>query len=255
MLSIFSTLREAFYLWLRNFWWVTVVTLVSGVPDLFWKDFSQQNHPTASGALRLVWFLETLLSLILNTAGSAAILGLLGKSAEQDAWTAIWSSIQENTWTLFRLFLLILLIVMIPVVVVSFLAAYLARVGPLIALVLAFFYFIFIKYALANPLVVVEKMNAWQALKRSWELTRGHFWYVGGCYLFIGGSIWMITWLVTSPSSTRFHEMPWPVQVFLQLIEPIWMISAWCMYLRIREVEGDPVLLGNLMDETPEEER
>ena len=71
-------------------------------------------------------------------------------------------------------------------------------VTKLISFLLLGIYLLLIKYALAHPLVVVEKMEASPALSRSWKMTKGHFWYVAGCYLFIGISVLLIRWVVYS---------------------------------------------------------
>jgi hypothetical protein len=99
---------------------------------------------------------------------------------------------------------------------------------------------------LAQPLVVAEQMNARDALYRSWEMTKNHFWYVAGCYLFLGLSTALVNWLlahiVSSASSAGGYGMLSADQLrklCLHMIQPMWIISAWCMYLEIKALEAE----------------
>jgi hypothetical protein len=72
-------------------------------------------------------------------------------------------------------------------------------------------------------------------------MTKGHFWYVLGCYLFLVLLAGLFQWLVTSPApvehtgvnlaglSSHFGE---------KLMDAMWVVLSWCMYLRIKEEEN-----------------
>jgi hypothetical protein len=180
-------------------------------------------------------------SLVLDAAKAAAVLGLLRRGPQENMeYEAIWKSVKTYTWTLVRLSILIGLIAML--LAIPF-ALVMRIVGPskFIILFLTTFYFFLVKYALADPLVVMENMNAVNALKRSWEMTKGHFWYVLGCYLFLWLGGWLITWAILLPVDAPDSSMGWawlPVHLGARFIDSSWLILSWCMYLRIKEAEA-----------------
>jgi hypothetical protein len=249
MLSVTSTLRETFWLWAQKFWVVLAISLVTGIPKVLLDGSSalikslkllDGSHPTG---LALAAFGALLLSPLCSVLNSAAILGLLAKSEQITAWFAIRNSIEANTWTLYRLFWLLALIVVLLFLPFVWLVRLFGS-AKIITLFVVGLYLIFIKYALADPLVVAENMGAVAALKRSWKMTKDHFWYVAGCYLFLGLSNWligwMLKWMVTSPFNVGGYRMlaaDQLVALCLHLIQPMWIISAWCMYREIKALD------------------
>lgn len=101
---------------------------------------------------------------------------------------------------------------------------------------------VMLKYALADPLVVVEELKAMSALSASWRMTKNRFGYVFGCYFLLAIAIGTIYFL--SGYGTRwFHAPIWKApssEVFFRLMDTIWYPLPWIMYLRIREA-GDPI--------------
>lgn len=184
--------------------------------------------------------------ILLDATRAAGILGLLRRQAlGKTAVLAVWSSIKTCTWTLFRLNLLIGIIAVVVLGCIGWIM-HLLGLGKTGLLIVVGFYLVFIKYALADPLVVVENMGARNALQRSWEMTKGYFWFVAGCYLFLGLGDWLINWTMALPLlGGADYGTNWvgvPGEFGLELIDSTWIILSWCMYLRIKEVEASPPL-------------
>ncbi len=81
-----------------------------------------------------------------------------------------------------RLFLLLGGIGVLVAIPFVFVMRLLGHVG-VVVIFMQISFLLFAKYALADPLIVYEKMGARAALRRSWEMTRGNYGYVGACYL------------------------------------------------------------------------
>ena len=178
---------------------------------------------------------------MLEATKAAAILGVLRRDSPQStALGAANSSIQKYTWTLLRLMILIGLTFIPMLVLISIVVRVLGANKYAVVFALGF-YLVLIKYALAYPLVVIENLKARDALWQSWEMTKGHFGYVLGCYLFLGLSQWLIRWTISSPINGSDSGLSWAwilVQFCLMLIESLWIVLSWCMYLRIKEVDS-----------------
>ena len=71
-------------------------------------------------------------------------------------------------------------------------------------------------------------------------MTRGHFWYVGGNCLFLGGAAWLIHYMIGTHVRGNGAVMT-GVTIVLNLgycvFSQLWVILLWCMYLRIKETE------------------
>jgi heme/copper-type cytochrome/quinol oxidase subunit 4 len=191
------------------------------------------------------------LCLLLDAAKIAALLGLLRRdSLQKTALEAVRNSIKKYTWTILRLMFLIGL-TFIPFALVIYIVVNLLGAHKYVIIFGMGFYLVLIKYALAYPLVVTENLKAGDALWQSWEMTKGHFRYVLGCYLFLGLGLWLIRWTITSPVNDPGFGLSWAwmlVQFCLMLIELLWIVLSWCMYLRIKEMGTQPL---SVFQETP----
>lgn len=239
MLSISSTFREALLLALKYFWLLVVLAIMTKLPAIFMNVFwisPKHSDPIAT----LVSFAVLLVGVILDAANRAAVLALLTQtSGEVSVWRPIWNNIQDFTWTLFRVSLLLVGVAILLLIPVCLLIKLFGS-GNLVTVFATAMFLIFAKYALADPLVVLENMGARAALKRSWEMTRGHFWYVAGCYLFLGGMMWFAEWLVEPPLHDRQASMAGAslmIHFCFALADNIWIIIAWVMYHRIKTEE------------------
>ncbi len=86
-------------------------------------------------------------------------------------------------------------------------------------------------------------MGPWQAICKSWRMTRGRFWYVGGNFLFLGSAMWLMSYLLHLYVSYDSWIM---VGVFLILnqgyatVGQALILLCWCMYHRIKALERKP---------------
>jgi hypothetical protein len=242
VLSVFDTLKETLLLWVRNFWYLVVLVLVIGTPVFVFEHYDHFPRHSQLSAIALLFGLIGLFStFVLIPAKAAAILGLLRReSPRETVFAAVCSGIHKHTWTLLRLMILIGL-TFIPFGLIISIVVHLFGANKYVLIIGMGFYLVLIKYALAYPLVVVDNFNAGDALWRSWTMTKGHFWYVLGCYLFLGLGQWLIHWTITSPVNSADSGLGWawlPVQFGLMLIDALWIILSWCMYLRIKETDA-----------------
>jgi hypothetical protein len=234
MLSIFSTFTEALLLGVRNFWFLVALTLVTQTPGILFEVFGETPKHSLSPVVIVLMLAELLIPLALSAANIAAILGLLkNRATDVGVWTSAWRNMQMYGTTLLRLSLLLIGVAFLVLIPFGIL---IKLVGPaqVITVLRSACFLIFAKYALAGPLVVNENMGARAALKRSWEMTRGHFAYVGGCYLFLGGLMVSPLEGQTISASGITYIL---IKYLLELGQSLWTILAWCMYLRIKEAE------------------
>jgi hypothetical protein len=187
--------------------------------------------------------------LLTRSIASASLLGVL-KTAPDDGpvWPTVRASLRRYIWPLLILALLLSIIACLIVVPFSFLIAFFGirmtnatYLFGFLGFLFAVLYLVFAKYALADPLVVVENMNPLAALGKSWRMTRGRFGYVIGSYVFVGTAEYFLT-----ASFQHFEVMGtfgWSDavdQVIGSLFACYWILLAWVMYVRIRESETTP---------------
>lgn len=220
---------------MQNFWSIVLLVLITRTPFILLPSFIHHREIFLSLAIGIG-------GIFLINAKAAALLGILGRhSLGQNSWKAGWSSALTHTGTLFRVTLLLGLY-SIPILLVIGVIARIFGHSQFIGLVGMALFLIFLKYALADPLVVVENWSAVEALRRSWKMTKGHFGYVAGCYLIMGGAEWLVTWGLSSPVPEAGSGFNWGwivTRLVLSLVETTWVILSWCMYLRIKEADEE----------------
>ncbi len=203
---------------------------------------------THSSVFFLVSFPMDVVLLIISAMQSAVILGIL-KSPENETgiWPVALSSIRNYTWPLIRLALLLMLAVWVFVIPISMVVAFSGKtlISPhnyvfhVLFVFLAILYLAFIKFALAEPLIVVENMRAIDSLKKSWEMTKGRFGYVFGCYVFLGTAEYFAQQLLDHfASSASFGVVNLINHIINGLVGCLWVLMAWCMYWRIKGHEA-----------------
>ena len=260
--SIISTLIEAVRLVQRHARLVFVLTLICGVTAIAIQLIATEivpsiprKGPIPPDQAGMMWFFFLasfamgLVAMALSIAAHAAILGMLKTPAlGSEAWPVIMNSIRRYMWRLFILGLLLGLIAGAITIPFSFLiftfgfhSGHSSYVVAFISMMAAIVYLIFAKYALADPLIVAENLNPLDALGRSWQMTRGRFGYVVGCYVFVGTAEYFLTQLLQHFERTSIHTFTWlnVVDVFLKaLISCYWIFLSWVMYTRIKATEA-----------------
>ena len=198
--------------------------------------------------------LMVLIDIAIAAMVAAVILGVL-KAPSPAGWLTIKVSIRSYTWRLIILSILLAIIACLVTIPFSFIIAFYGfsatEHGPGIVahnyfidfmiMLMAILYLLFVKYALADPLIVIEGMGPLAALKRSWQMTRGRFGYVLGCYVFLGTAEYFIGALLRNYESP--HRFTWVKAIELLITSVLtcyWILLAWCMYWRIKQADAPP---------------
>jgi hypothetical protein len=114
------------------------------------------------------------------------------------------------------------------------------------AVAMAILWMIFLKYSLADPLVVVENCYAWEALRQSWYMTRNHVTYVAANYIVLGSTLVLIGRAVDYylPDGWLGYLVFDLYQLPLNIMQIIWVSLAWAMYRRIKVADANPGALS-----------
>ncbi len=252
MLSVYSTLKETVLLWLRNFWSFTVISLVLGSLEIGAEpllDEVAKLHVLLGigAAIGMIAF-----HLFLSAVRAAAILGLLkGQRTQEPGWISLYEGVKNNTWTLMQMMVLIALLA-VPLILLFFLLnlmlsdSFGIAGGGIAVLIGVTLYLALLKYALADPLIVLEDRDAWDALEQSWVMTRGFLWYVIGCYLVLGLLQLGVTLGIGSFSATFKGPGTWLLELTPSIFAPLWIVMGWCMYFDIRKTRRSDFPVGTL---------
>lgn len=260
--SVLKTLRESCQLWVRYWKLLTIISMIVVVPAIITRyinlwltpDPSNEHlhshvHEAAIQSLlaAIVTLILSILLFIVASMKTAAILGVL-KDPQSDIWAAIKGSIQEYTWTLIKVQILLSLLAWIVVIPVSIIIALGGQTvtssnNYFLQIIFVFFaiiYLVFIKFALVQPLVVVEGRRARESLKISWQMTRGRFGYVFGCYVILGAVEYFLErWF----GGFDLVSLGWIIlsSIVNALFGCLWILLGWTMYHQIKSVEAEGV--------------
>jgi hypothetical protein len=265
-LSIISTLVEALRLGLRYRWLILWLALVSDIPTTVMTTMLEQfavpptTNPSAqetaqtainAAMMGLFTLLFVLINIVITAMTTASLLGVLKSHPPASAiWPTVKTSIRSYTWPFVILSILLSIIacvITIPFTIVIALFGFesIAHGPPgvvghsyfieFIVVLMAILYLIFVKYALADPLIVIENMPPLAALKRSWQMTRGFFWYVLGSYVFLGTAEYCVGSIFQDFEPSK--SVNWVKLVhflFDSIVQCYWLLLAWCMYRQIK---------------------
>jgi len=247
--SVLSTLKEALNLWVRHLailipaaFVIALPTHIFGLLDYIFD--ADPLHP--AGLIILGNIAAPILRIISEGVGIAAVLNILFRGANENRSNAIQQGINDYALSLMGVDIWLGLIAMVLFVPV-FALIFVFRGSPLWGLLVVALAVIFLKYALAKPLVVAENMKAWPALAASWQMTRSRFGYVLGCYLIFGVIEGLLQYGINFLHASI--AILWPITFSVDVIDTYPIIIAWVMYLRFRAgeetlpvVEVEPVL-------------
>jgi hypothetical protein len=205
-------------------------------------------HPYLSFGLT---FFEIVISLVVGVIITAALLGVLKAAPfEGSMWPIIKRSIKTYTGVLVRLSIILMLVgVIVTIPLSTFMAYWIAdshHMAMRIAImIITIFQLVLIKFALANPLVVVEGKSALGAIAGSWRMTSGRFLYVLGCYLFLGTGDYLISEVFEWLGPGIFHVIDIVAALVGGLWFCLWELTGWCMYWRIKaKIEEQPEIVA-----------
>ncbi len=231
-MAILQTLKEALLFYVRYFWLVILAAALSVIPSVYDRELIDSQVYSNGYLMLLVLLVRIVISLSVFALQDAVILGLLSRPpGRMDTRTIILKTIENYFWTLFRLECLIGMLAMAVSMLGLQIVERLFGHIKFFFFILPFINLIFMKYALAAPLVVVESLGAWIALWQSWKMTKGHFGFVAGCYIIIAGANWLVWHVGIKPELL--------VDVCNYAFDPFWIIVSWCMYKRIKALENE----------------
>jgi hypothetical protein len=246
-LSVFETMREMLRLSTKHFRLLVVIGTVQATPSLASGIVVYLGATLGMKYLAFLALPILIITLILQAVCRAAVLGVLSAPAPELALTSMRTAIRTRTWTLVRVSILLALIAIpIELLSVCFAAMFagfkLPGIFAFISIMLGVLFLIFLKYALADPLVVTKGTNATESLKASWQMTCGHFGYVMLCYLLLGGVLAVIQHLTPKLTSYVTAELILAAIYTLAsaVLSTTWIVLAWVMYKRIIEADALP---------------
>ena len=249
MLSVVLTFQKVFLLIARCFWTVISITLTSRLLQEILGREAERIPKHSRSPLVFLGLSAILVSFVLGAMSDAALLGILKKPESEVTFALrIFLSIKKYTWVLFRLSLLIGIIAVVLLIPFSLFSLWLRL--RLFEVAFAVMYLVLLKYALAYPIAVNEDTTAYVALKRSWEMTKGRFWYVVFCYLIMGVGGYMLqillqsNWMDARFSFTGFFIIK---LIVLGFVDSLWIVLGWQMYREIKDVPTSEI--ATRMDE------
>jgi hypothetical protein len=240
-LSVLSTLKDTLVLWMQHFVFFVLLAIFLELPESVIShrprgDLSFYN--VAKGAEGFI------VPIILQAIGAAATLSFLVRQSADKDWIVVARGVFRYTGQLVGVQVFIALasiLVFAPAFGIFWELETAFDISIIWVFLIEGLFVIFLKYALANPLVVAENLKAWPALSASWRMTKNRFGYVFGCYLIFGVIDGLIRDRVENLSSP--YWMRPEIGLLLRLLGTYWFVLPWVMYLRIKAAdEAGPVV-------------
>ena len=194
-----------FHLFKKNFWLITKIVFVIVAPFEVFKTLSV-GQAVGDWQLSLGLFtLNRMCDVLITPALFYALLKVMH--------TGVAPGINEAyRWGLSK----------IPkLAVADFLALILTLIGFVLLIVPGFI--LSLGFVVVSPVAIFEKGSAVNALRRSWELTKGHRWNILGASFVLGLLIWVINGAITGAAGLcHLNGITfWPVDVAAQIIADI----------------------------------
>jgi hypothetical protein len=197
-LSILATLKGTFFLWKKHLGFFLLLAFFVNLPDSIFTHVGRRDDFTLWNVLNGA--AVRVFPIIFQAVGMAATLSLFRAPSGEAKWLVMVRGVHRYTGQLVGVQLLITVIALAIFLPVGAFVIFIRLFSPFwLALIVALNYLlllVMLKYALANPLVVIEEMKAMPALSASWRMTRNRFGYVFGCYFLLAvaiGAIYFLT--------------------------------------------------------------
>ena len=250
MSSILFTLKEAAYLWVRNFWYIALISLVIdapivGINTVVAAHLRPGSTPHPGSSLAWVSLALLLFIAIFSAIKMAAILGLLRRRLTgQGPAASILNSVASSTGRLFLVEILLCLLGL-PIMLVGGFAMKL--MGPLhiiLKLTLAL-YFVFLGFALPEVFVVQEGKGAWGAIVEAARVAWRHLVYVAVSYLIVVVGVYVVGKALGHLPTVQMPWIGFAVQWARGLVSTFLIVLFWCIYLHLKDQEN-PAAEGHL---------
>jgi hypothetical protein len=191
----------------------TAGSVVSADSLEYWAEgLTEQDMVTAGFAFLAAVLLVSVLTIFLSAVLQGAMVVPVARSVlnRTTGFRQMWALARSRAGALIRLaFLMVLGWLLGAALLVGLAVAVVAAMGGMGALILiplglgglALSVWIYVKVLVAPAAVVIEELGAVDALRRSWQLTRGNWWRVLGITLVVGIMVGIIAQVVTIPVS------------------------------------------------------
>lgn len=165
-------------------------------------DYGSPDYDDISaGSALIVGVSAIVLGLVLGAVSiivQAVVVGEVSYSAlgEKASFGRIWARVRGRIWALVGYTLLMSMAIVVVVTAVVLLVVLLAFAGasPVLGVVamligipggFVLFFWLYTKLYVVTPAIVIERAGVFQAIRRSWTLTRGRFWPTFGIYILL----------------------------------------------------------------------
>lgn len=195
-LAVGDLLDEAFRIYRSNFITFISITAIALVPLslLYLLSFATLEDAT------IVDFLQAIIITNLLSPALCATVMLLYRGQQTDFATA-YSIGAQRMLSVLSTNLLMGLLIGLPIGLLVFFAIFagfapgagtsLIAIGGFLVLIPLLIY-LSVRLLLVVPVIVIESASGWQAITRSWALTRGFFWRIVGISLLTGILIFLL---------------------------------------------------------------
>jgi len=238
-LFVFDTIKEACLLCVTHFRLILNIAIILSIPEVLQVLIIQiggeawWSQVTGKALLGVAIF-------IMDAMKNAALFTALANGGPSQ-WSLLRDSMNRFAARLVGVHVSIEVIGVIVVVPLSFSVAFFgiyesSTFVTFFSVAMAILWVIFLKYSLADPLVVIENRYAWDALRQSWYMTRNHLSYVAANYIVLGVPLALIGiavgrylpegWL--GVLADDLYRLP------LHILQASWVTLAWAMYRRIK---------------------
>jgi hypothetical protein len=189
-------------------------------PGEIWSEAFRIYRENAANLLLIVAFVVvplTFVSAVIVQAGTTIVGLLVGAAIGIIIWAVLQAAILRGAaqatigdpvdidasyrWGLARFGSVLLVALLVGIVV---------AVGFLLLIIPGFILLVFL--SVSEPALIVENRRGTEAMSRSWNLVRGHFWHalvvilvaaiitgvIGGILSAIGGDNWFVAWIFTA---------------------------------------------------------
>ena len=196
MTTSLTILQKAWNLYRRNFVTVLTLALPVWIPCIFYEMW-KANVPLAEGTLASTLRQEVPVTLLLSILATSAVYYYLGdETAGRPAGLKAAAKAGLEFWS--RMF------------VTRFVVGVVLIVGFLLLVVPGIY--LAVRLAVAEPLILAEEVAGLDAMRRSWDLTKGKFWRVLG-WLVVGSLPPLAVAAVIALPFMFLQELKeWPVQ-------------------------------------------
>jgi hypothetical protein len=273
-LAVGDLLDEAFRIYRSNFLTFVSITAIALVPLALLYLFS---FATLGDAVAVDYFQAFVITNLLSPALCGTVM--LFYQGQQPDFGAAYGIGAQRMLAVFGTNILLGLIVVLPIALLAGFAIFAGLetgrgmglvVVIAILLLIPLLIYLSVRLLLVVPVIVIESRSGWQAIARSWALTRGFFWRIVGIALLTGLLIFLIAELPVlfvgaffgvSDGAMDLRMFQGAAVVVAQVGQIIALPIQWAIYtlfyydLRVRNEGYDLELLAQQIAPSPFEQR